>query len=48
MYNLDIVLIINLLFHSIILTKCSVGNFEIIKGIPIESKFNQLIFNNVY
>ncbi|CAH1721130.1 unnamed protein product [Aphis gossypii] len=36
-YNLDIVLIINLLIHSIILTKCSVRNFEIIKGIPIKN-----------
>ncbi|XP_026820102.1 glucosidase 2 subunit beta-like [Rhopalosiphum maidis] len=35
-YYVDIVLIINLILHSIILTKCSVGNFEIIKGIPIE------------
>ncbi|XP_022183296.1 glucosidase 2 subunit beta-like [Myzus persicae] len=36
-YYLDILMIINLILHSIVLTNCSVGNFEIIKGIPIES-----------
>ncbi|XP_003242619.1 glucosidase 2 subunit beta isoform X1 [Acyrthosiphon pisum] len=36
-FYLDIVIIINLLLHSIVLTECSVGNFEIIKGIPIEN-----------